>query len=286
MRPSGIATSHPAGVLLQEWAQMGCPTKTGQTWSKDKMWEAVKQCPHRLALFPDALKHFAEEAIEKVAAGQAKIVKRDSIRDNLPAQLKISPIMAITHKSQGFHSILNLSFSLHFTNDRVLLSVNVMTIKMAPKGALNQLGHALSRIIHTFAETKDDDTTMIFMAKWDIKDDFWHMCYKDGAEGNFAYVLPQAEGQPSRLVVPTSLQMGWVESPPYFCAASEMARDVAMEYGNTEVVGLLPSHMFTHYTRGDTTAAHLPQTSLTVTTLSSKRSLRRGKGNIALSRPC
>jgi hypothetical protein len=107
---------------------------------------------------------------------------------------------------------------------------------------------------------------MIFMAKWDVKGVFWHMCCKDGAEWNFAYVLPQAKGQPSRLVVPTSLQMGWVESPPYFCTTSEMAQDVAMEYCNTEV-GLLPSHKFTHYTRGDTTAGHLPQTTAGATPL-------------------
>jgi hypothetical protein len=33
MCPSGIATSHPAGELLQEWAQMGCLTKMGRPWS-------------------------------------------------------------------------------------------------------------------------------------------------------------------------------------------------------------------------------------------------------------
>jgi hypothetical protein len=147
----------------------------------DEMWEAVKWGPHRSALSSEALKHFAKEANEKVAAGQAKIVEWDSIKDNLPAQLKISPIAAIPHKSWGFHSILDLSFSLHLTNGGVLLSVNNTTIKMAPKGALDQLGHALSRIIHAFAETKDDDTTMIFMAKWDVKDGFWRMCCKDGA---------------------------------------------------------------------------------------------------------
>jgi hypothetical protein len=51
--------------------------------------------------------------------------------------------------------------------------------------------------------------------------------------------------------------MGWVESPPYFRAASETARDVAMDYANTEV-GLLPTHKFTHYTPGDTEATLLP----------------------------
>ncbi len=60
--------------------------------------------------------------------------------------------------------------------------------------------------------------------KWDIKDGFWRLDCQEGAEWNFAYVLPQAEGEPVRLVVSTSLQMGWIESPPYFCAASETGR--------------------------------------------------------------
>jgi hypothetical protein len=55
--------------------------------------------------------------------------------------------------------------------------------------------------------------------------------------------LPQEAGEPVRLVVPTSLQMGWVESPTYFCAASETARDVAAEYIETPV-GSLPAHKF------------------------------------------
>jgi hypothetical protein len=58
---------------------------------------------------------------------------------------------------------------------------------MAPKGALDQLGHALCRIIHAFAEA--DKNAKIFMAKWDIKDGFWRMDCEAGEEYNFAYVL-------------------------------------------------------------------------------------------------
>ena len=56
-----------------------------------------------------------------------------------------------------------------------------------------------------------------------------------GEELNFAYVLPQPLGEPVRLLVPTSLQMGWVESPPYFCTATETARDVVSEYLDTAI---------------------------------------------------
>ncbi len=53
------------------------------------------------------------------------------------------------------------------------------------------------------------------------------------------------------MVVPTSLQMGWIKSPPYFCTATEMARDVTMEYIDM-LVGTLPCHKFDKYTIGDT----------------------------------
>jgi hypothetical protein len=134
--------------------------------------------------------------------------------------------------------------------------------KTTPKEAIDQIGECLSRIIHAFAET--DPTAKVFMVKWDIKDGFWRMDCTDGEEWNFLYVLPQPEGEPIKLVVPTSLQMGWVESPPYFCAATEMARDVTTEYIDMPV-GTLPQHKFEKYVVGDADYNALPKTS-TLTT--------------------
>ena len=74
----------------------------------------------------------------------------------------------------------------------------------------------------TFAEAPQE--AVMFMAKFDIKDGFWQLYCQEGQEWNFAFVLPQPAGAPIKLVIPTSLQMGWVESPPNFCAASEMVK--------------------------------------------------------------
>ena len=112
MCPSGIAMSHPAEELLKEWSQMGCPTQMGHPWSKEEMWEAVQRGQHNSVMSSVALAHFAEEAREKVKAGQATIVEWDSIKDHPPPELKISPIAAMPHKLRGFRSIRNLSFSL------------------------------------------------------------------------------------------------------------------------------------------------------------------------------
>jgi hypothetical protein len=65
---------------------------------------------------------------------------------------------------------------------------------------------------------------------------------------------------PITLVVPTLLQMGWVESPPYFCAATETARDIASDYCDT-LVGSLPHHKFAKHVKGAKEFDELPTTS-------------------------
>jgi hypothetical protein len=159
------------------------------------MWEAVERGPHKSSLTPTAIAHFAEESAEKVRVGQAKLVVWDDIKENPLPQLKVSPIMAQAHKSKAFRLILDLSFRLRLQSGGILASVNDATVKLAPQGALDQLGHALSRIIHAFAKAEEGDK--IFMAKWDIKVGFWRMDCAEGEEYNFVYVLPQEEGKPA-----------------------------------------------------------------------------------------
>ncbi len=96
------------------------------------------------------------------------------------------------------------------------------------------------------------------MAKWDIKDGFWRLDCKEGQEWNFAYVLPQPPGEPIRIVVPTSLQMGWIESPPYFCAGSETSRDVVEQYIEAPV-GFRSPHKFESWVEGDEAYEALPE---------------------------
>jgi hypothetical protein len=58
--------------------------------------------------------------------------------------------------------------------------VNNTTVKTAPKGAIDQIGHVLPRIIHAFAAAEEN--AKIFMAKWDIKDGFWRLDCQQGEE--------------------------------------------------------------------------------------------------------
>jgi hypothetical protein len=116
MCPNGLALQHPAAELLKDWATLGCPTQTGKPWSKEEMWEAVARSPHSSARLPEAIAHFKTEAAEKVQTNQARLVLWESIKDNPPKKLKISPIAAIPHKSKDSRSILDLSFRLRLKN--------------------------------------------------------------------------------------------------------------------------------------------------------------------------
>ena len=87
----------------------------------------------------------------------------DSIKDNLQVELKISPTAAIPHKLKQFCSILDLSFNLRLKQGGIVSLVNATTKKTAPKDAINQLGHSITRIIHACAEAEED--ARIFTAK-------------------------------------------------------------------------------------------------------------------------
>jgi len=79
------------------------------------------------------------------------------------------------------------------------------------------------------ADNYDPKKTFKF-AKLDIKDGFWRMRVSSEDAWNFCYVLPNTDPtttlDDTEIVVPNCLHMGWCKSPPFFCAASETARDV------------------------------------------------------------
>ena len=136
----------------------------------------------------------------------------------------------IPHKSRAYRTILDLSFQLRHLR-KLMQSVNSATVKQAPAESMVQLSQCVQRIIALLADNYDPDQLFLF-SKLDIKDGFWRLAVSDENAWNFCYVLhsfePVADIDDTLLiVVPNCLQMGWCESrPPFFCAASETARDV------------------------------------------------------------
>ena len=90
---------------------------------------------------------------------------------------------------------------------------------------MRQLGSTLKRLVAVMADNYNLEFTFLF-TKLDIADGFWHLMVSHLQSRNFCYVLPTTDGHNTELVVPTALQMVWCESPPFFCAGSETARDI------------------------------------------------------------
>ena len=88
-------------------------------------------------------------------------------------------------------------------------------------------------------------TESIMFSKIDLSDGFWRKRVSASDRWNFAYVLPQPPGEPLRLVIPSALQMGWTESPGYFCAATETTRDVVQVLVSNKVD--MDAHPFESY---------------------------------------
>ena len=227
MFPRHDVMNHPAAASLLQYAQNGCPVDCGPHWSADDMAAAIAKGAHQSAKDPVAASACRKEALERAADGCCRIVSWNDIKHNPPANLKISPIAAIPHKSRLFRMILDLSFVLR-VNGKPLTSVNDASDKsLAPQHAMYELGNVIPRLIWAMALAPDTGIPFMF-TKVDLKDGYWRMVVNANDAWNFAYVLPPANpGDDVELVIPDSLQMGWGESPPFFCAATETARDIA-----------------------------------------------------------
>jgi hypothetical protein len=69
MCPNRLALHYPAAATLKEYATYGCPAKTGKSWMKVEIWEALERGPHASALSAEALEHFKHKAAKKGSNG-------------------------------------------------------------------------------------------------------------------------------------------------------------------------------------------------------------------------
>jgi hypothetical protein len=127
--------------------------------------------------------------------------------------------------------ILDLSFAVRLDQQRnqrkagavLQEAVNDTTVPLAPRTPVREIGKVLPRIFEFMAGTPEGQE--ILLSKVDLSDGFWRIIVQEEARWNFCYVMPDPPGAPIRIVVPSALQMGWMESPQYFCTATETGRD-------------------------------------------------------------
>ena len=189
----------------------------GEDWSRSTIEAAIARSPHQWALTTKALKLFEEDIMYQVEAGFAKVVLWGDIKHDLPSQLKVSPVAAMPQQNRRDMIILDLSCAVWLGKEIIKQAINSSTVSVSHPSVFSFLGLTMQRY------GPYPPQHPIFFSKYDILDGSWRMVVAAGSKWNYAYVLPQQEGQPLCIVVSSALQMGWKGSPGYFCSASETA---------------------------------------------------------------
>jgi hypothetical protein len=106
-------------------------------------------------------------------------------------------------------------------------SVNATTAPAECQDAVQDLGNALPGLLAYMYDTNPEWT--IHWSKVDLSDGFWRMIVDQASVLNFMYQMPKrADDEPVQMVLPSALQMGWKNSPAYFCHATRIVTTLAI----------------------------------------------------------
>ncbi len=118
-------------------------------------------------------------------------------------------------------------------------SVNESTVLKALSEAVKDIGKVFPRLLQYMHDRLEG--LHILFSKLEISGKSWQLVVQEADSYNFAYVLPQQDREPIQIVMPSAMQMGWIESPLLFCAVTKLAWDLTQHLVDNRVC--LPAHL-------------------------------------------
>ncbi len=204
---------------------------------------AVERGPHSTARTPSRLLSFVKDIKYQIKAGFCWVFPWEELKHHLPANLKISPVAVVPQVGRRGKIILDLLFPVYQKINGVVNitqeSMNESTVLKAPSEAVKDIGKVFLHLLQYMHNTLEG--LHILFSKLDISDGFWRLVVQGADSYNFAYVLPQQDGEPIQILMPSAMQMGWIESPPLFCAVTKLAWDLMQHLVDNRVC--LPAHL-------------------------------------------
>jgi hypothetical protein len=205
---------HPAVHLLSHIGKKGVPVVfTTPPWDNQRIYAAATRGPHKSAYeYQDFLR---TEMVDMILRRQWIVLPYDLIKD-LPG-LRLSPIGVVPQRDRRPRTIVDYTF----------YGVNADTCRLAPEEAM-RFGRAFQRLLEDIVNA-DPRFGPIYLCKVDISDGFYRVWLRADDIPKLGVSFP-AESDGEHLVAfPLVLPMGWVSSPPYFCAHTETVADVTNE---------------------------------------------------------
>jgi hypothetical protein len=180
----------------------------------EELEDKMKRGPHNSAVeYADFLR---EELLDFVQKGFWMVLPYRLLKQHkeLIRNMRISPMGVVPQRARRPRVIVDYSF----------FGVNDETIKLAPRDAM-MFGKALERILQAIVDA-NPKYGPVQLIKVDIADGFYRISVNVNDITKLAVSLPPLYGDEPLLALPLVLPMGWTESPPYFCAATETVADI------------------------------------------------------------
>ena len=203
---------HAAALHLADLRDNGVPaTMADGDWTAERLDECMERGCHKSATEHRAF--VRDEMADNIEQGFWMVLRYDQVKD-LP-NLHLSPLGVKDERERRPCLVV----------DHTWFGVNDVTLPHTPKEAM-QFGGTLPRILYKVRHS-NPAFGPIYLAKYDISDGFYRMHLAPRDAPALATILPRYENEPQLVAIPLSTTMGWVNSPPEFCGASETAADVA-----------------------------------------------------------
>ena len=184
-------------------------------WSRARLDAAIQRGSH-----PSTLAHynFLREEMADMVEQRHWVVIPYSQAILLP-RLCLSPMGVVPQRERRPRTIVDFTFS----------GVNLQTLTgLAPSESM-QFGRALDRILYRIHHS-NRRFGPVHLIKVDIADGFYRIWVSASHLPTLAVAFPSAPGEPPLVALPLVLPMGWVSSPPFFCAVTETAADIANQH--------------------------------------------------------
>jgi hypothetical protein len=217
---------HSAAPYLHRLSTNGIPAPSMATpWSMKQKQDVIRRGAHSSA--KHQFRQFLwDDMQDMVAKGFWTILPFHVVK--LYPHLKLAPSGVVPQRTRRPRPIMDYTFT----------AVNHHSAPLAPMHAM-QFGSTFSRILQHI-EYANPSFGHTLMAKFDLSDGYYRVPLSSQAALELAVVLPPLPGAPPLVGIPLVLPMGWKLSPPYFCAFTETAADLANQ--SLQAGTCLPPH--------------------------------------------
>ena len=212
LHPDVAKLPHPAAHLLSRFQKSGTPALiSSEPWSPTRIAAALKRGPHKSS--KNGIEFLRDEYADMMNKQQWTVLPAALVQHLFG--LRLSPIGLVPQRNRRDRMISDYSY----------FGVNSETLGVAPLDAM-QFGRTLQRLLERIHRA-NCQYGPVYMSKIDLSDGFYRLWLRPEDTLRLAVLFPSREGEPPLVGIPLTNPMGWVSSPPNFCACTETVADLA-----------------------------------------------------------